>query len=167
MQSRRRIDQVLDPEFVEGIEGLDLDEIRSRRSLAGDVENELSYYRRLLHGRMDLIRFELRRRSGEETRSLIEALPEILADPEPAGNHRSGRYEVPELPMLPDVGKRDIDHILGGDVLLRLGDLSDDELTTALASVSEVEVEISEHRRSVQKVEDVFVEALASRYRVG
>jgi hypothetical protein len=168
MQSRRRIDQALDPEFVEGIEGLDLDEIRSRRSLAGDVENELSYYRRLLHGRMDLIRFELRRRSGEETRTLIEALPEILADPEPpTGNHRSGRYEVPDLPMLPDVGKRDIDHILGGDVLLRLSELSDGELSTALEAISEMEVEISEHRRSVQKVEDVFVEALAARYRVG
>jgi hypothetical protein len=69
--------------------------------------------------------------------------------------------------MLPDVGKRDIDHILGGDVLLRLGELGDDELTSALESISEMEVEISEHRRSVQKVEDVFVEALASRYRVG
>jgi hypothetical protein len=167
MQSRRRIDQVLDPEFVEAMSDLDLDEIRSRRQLAGDVENELSYYRRLLHGRMDLIRFELRRRSGEETRTLIEALPEILADPTPTTSHRSGRYEVPDLPMLPDVGKREIDHILGDDVLMRLTELGDEELSSALESISEMEVEISEHRRSVQRVEDVFVEELASRYRVG
>jgi hypothetical protein len=167
MQSRRRIDQVLDPEFVSDVAELDLDELRVRRSLAGDVENELSYYRRLLHGRMDLIRFELKRRSGEETRSLIEALPEILADPEPTGNHRTGRYEVPDLPMLPDVGKREIDHILGGDVLLRLNELDDEALASALDTISEMEVEISDRRRSVQMVEDRLVEELAARYRVG
>lgn len=167
MQSRRRIDQVLDPEFVSDVEELDLDEVRARRQLAGDVENELSYYRRLLHGRMDLIRFELRRRTGEETRSLIEALPEILADPEPTGNHRTGRYEVPELPTLPDVGKREIDHILGGDVLLRLNELDDDALSSALDAIAEMETEISDQRRSVQKVEDRLVEELAARYRVG
>lgn len=168
MQSRRRIDQVLDPEFVEGLGEFDLDEIRTRRQLAGDVENELSYYRRLLHGRLDLIRFELRRRSGEETRSLIEALPEILADSEQPGTpHRSGRYEVPDLPVLPDVGRREIDHVLGGDVLIRIGELTDDELNAAVESISEMEAEISERRKSVQQVEDALVEELASRYRVG
>jgi hypothetical protein len=166
MQSRRRIDQVLDPEFID-LTGLDLDELRQRRQMAGDVENELSYYRRMLHGRMDLIKFEQRRRSGEETRNLIEALPEILADPDSDRLHRPGRYEVPELPTLPDVGKRDIDFILGDDVLLRLLDLKDEELAASLATIMDIEVEISEHRRQVQAVEDALVEALASQYRVG
>jgi hypothetical protein len=166
MQSRRRIDQVLDPEFVDGLDDLHLDEIRSRRQLAGDVENELSYYRRLLHGRMDLIRFEMRRRAGEETRSLIDALPEILADSEPTGSNRSGRYEVPDLPALPDVGKREIDHVLGGDVLLRLHEIDADALASALDSISDMEVEVSNRRRNVQRVEDALVKALAGRYRV-
>lgn len=167
MQSRRRIDQVLDPEFLEGIEEFDLDAIRSRRQLAGDVENELSYYRRLLHGRMDLIRFEQRRRSGEETRSIIEALPQILADPDGDRSHRPGRYEVPELPQLPEVGKRDIDFILTDDVLIRLGELESEALGEALESIAGLEQEISEHRRQVQAVEDRLVEALATRYRAG
>ena len=167
MQSRRRIDQVLDPEFIEGAADLDIDELRARRQLAGDVENELSYYRRLLHGRLDLIRFEQRRRSGDETRSLIDALPEILADPESDRSHRPGRYEIPELPMLPEVGKRDIDHILGGDVLIRIGEIDDEELESALEDITALEAEISEHRREVQTVEDALVEALATRYRAG
>lgn len=167
MQSRRRIDQVLDPDFVAGIDDLDLDDLRSRRQLAGEVENELSYYRRLLHGRMDLIRFEQRRRTGEETRSLIEALPQILADPQSDRSHRPGRYEVPELPTLPEVGKRDIDHILGGDVLIRLDELSNEELDSAIESIETLEAEISEQRRQVQTVEDALVEALATRYRAG
>ncbi len=167
MQSRRRIDQVLDPEFVQGVDDIDIDELRSRRQLAGEVENELSYYRRLLHGRMDLIRFEQRRRSGEEERSLIDALPEILADPESDRSHRPGRYEVPELPTLPDVGKRDIDYILGNDVLIRLDEIPDEDLVKALETIESLESEISEHRREVQTVEDALVEVLATRYRAG
>ncbi|MDH4119746.1 MAG: aerial mycelium formation protein [Acidimicrobiia bacterium] len=164
MNQRRRIDQVLDPGFVSGIADLGIEDVRERRALSGDVENELSYYRRMLHGRMDLIRFEQRRRSGEEKRSLIEALPSILADPE--SGHRSGRYEVPDLPPLPDVGHREIDHILGDDVLIRLDAIDDAGLESALEAIQEIEAEISEQRRQVQAVEDAFVEELAARYRV-
>jgi hypothetical protein len=86
-QRHRRLDQVLAPEFTADIEAFDLDELRRRRNLADEVETELSYYRRLLHGRMDLLAFEQRRRRGEELRSLIEALPEILV-----GRERGGQW---------------------------------------------------------------------------
>ena len=163
MQTRRRIDQVLEDGFAT-VEGIDLDELRARRQLAHHVENELSYYRRLLHGRMDLIRFEQRRRTGEEKRSLIEALPEILADdPNPAAGR--GRHIATDLPILPDNGKRNIDHILGDDVLTRLADIGDADLATALESVEELERRLSEQRRQVQGVEDILADELAARYR--
>jgi hypothetical protein len=165
MQARRRIDQVLAPDFIEGLDDLSIDEIRDRRQLAGEVENELSYYRRLLHGRMDLIRFEQRRRSGDETRSLIEALPQILADPGSPTPPRTGRHVVTDLPMLPDVGKRPIDQILGDDVLLRLDDIDDDGLAAALDDLSTIESDMSDNRRRVQEVEDVLATVLAERYR--
>src|SRR5690554_5280535 len=114
--TRRRIDQVLDPAFLADLDDLDLEELSRRRRLADDVENELSYYRRLLHGRMDLIRFEQRRRRGEESRSLIEALPQILSDRERPESPR-GRHVVTDLPPLPDVGRREVDQVLGDDVL--------------------------------------------------
>ena len=68
------------PEFSSDLDEVTLDELRRRRHLCDELDSELSYYRRMLHGRMDLLAFEIRRRSGEETRSLIEALDEILAD---------------------------------------------------------------------------------------
>ena len=52
MPERRRIDQIREPEFVADLANLPLKELRSRRDLAEAVETELSYYRRLLHGRM-------------------------------------------------------------------------------------------------------------------
>lgn len=163
MPTRRRIDQILEPGFAEDLDSLDLAEVRRRRLLARDVENELSFYRRLLHGRMDLIRFEQRRRRGEETRSLIEALPHILADAPPTG-HR-GRHVVTDLPPLPDVGRREVDSVLGDDVLIRLDEIDDGELESALEAIGEVEAEISEQRRQVQEAEDTLASHLAARYR--
>lgn len=163
MPTRRRIDQILEPGFAEGLDALDVDELRRRRLLARDVENELSYYRRLLHGRMDLIRFEQRRRRGEETQSLIQALPQILAD-QPASAHR-GRHIVTDLPPLPDVGRRELDSVLGDDVLTRLDEVGDAELASALEAIGEVEADISERRRLVQEAEDALAAHLAARYR--
>ena len=79
-QHRRRLDRVLDPDYLEGLDDMTLDQLREHRSTAVEVENELSYYRRLLYGRMDLVKFEQRRRSGEEDRSLIDSLVDILTD---------------------------------------------------------------------------------------
>jgi hypothetical protein len=54
-EHRRRIDTVLEPEYLSDIADVGLDELRERRESAEDVETQISYYRRLLHGRMDLI----------------------------------------------------------------------------------------------------------------
>ena len=56
-EHRRRIDRILDDEFLAGFESADLDSIRELRQMTDEVETELSYYRRLLHGRMDLLAF--------------------------------------------------------------------------------------------------------------
>ena len=163
-QARRRLDEVLDPDFVLGLDDLDLDSLRHRRGLADEVENELSYYRRLLHGRIDLLRFEQRRRSGEEQRSLIDALPEILADG-PSGGRRHPAHLSTDLPPLPDVGRRDIDRLLGDDVLLRIDEVTDDEVAAAIEAMGEMATEVSDSRRQVQAVADTLAEAVTARYR--
>ena len=72
-EHRRTIDIVLEPGYLQDISG-DLDDLRQRREAAEDVESQISYYRRLLHGRVDLP-ISSCRRSGQEERSLIEACP--------------------------------------------------------------------------------------------
>lgn len=161
---RRRLDQVLDPEFSSQVDDLDIDTVRDRRALAREVENELSYYRRLLHGRLDLLKFEVRRRTGEETRTLIEALPEILSDPD-RNTRGTGRATRTDLPLLPDVGRREIDSLLGNDVLLRIDEISAEDLAVAIATLEEVEARFSTERRQVQQVEDRFAARLTDLYR--
>lgn len=171
MQSeRRRIDQVKDAEFLDNITAIPIDELRSRRDLAEEVETELSYYRRLLHGRLDVLAFEQRRRRGEEDRSLIDALTEILTGHDtprpgqPAGAGAS-RHLTIELPDLPLQGRRHLDRILGNDLMIRLGEMSEDELIEAREELASLESEISAYRVEVQAILDRLQAEVVHRYK--
>ena len=165
---RRRIDQVTDPAYVEDLGSLSIDELRKRRGVLDDLDTELSFYRRMLHGRMDLLSFEMRRRSGEETRTLIEALPQILAD----GIDGPSRNTIPrDLPLtLPDLsgeGNRAIDRVLGDDFLAHLPSLEDSDLEEIQAALTEAEREVSNQRRAVYEVHDRISAEITLRYREG
>lgn len=168
-QHRRRIDQVLDPDFVDDLESLSLDELRTRRGVCDGLDTELSYYRRLLHGRMDLLAFELERRAGRETRSLIEALPDILADGEPGGTHQVllPRSLPVDPPDTPESGRRNIDRVLGDDFLAHLPEISDSDLEEIQATLTTTERQISDQRRSVYEVLELLTAEVARRYRDG
>lgn len=146
------------------LESLTLDELRSRRDLAGDVETELSYYRRLLHGRIDLLAFEQRRRRGEESRTMIDALPEILTGRDSPGRGQA-RHLSTQLPELPVKGRRHLDRILGNDLMIRLSELTVSDLAEASDELAEVEAEVSAARLQVQEVLDRLQAAVVSRYK--
>ncbi len=168
-QNRRRIDIIQDDDFASELESVPLDELRERRRLCDNVDTELSYYRRLLHGRMDLLAFEMRRRAGEETRSLIEALPEILADTE-AGEPGEGlpAKALPiEAPEAPQTGRRGIDRVLDDDFLAHLPTIDDEEIERIQAMLAETESEISTKRRMVYDAYERIQNELSRRYRNG
>mgnify|MGYP001814622964 CR=1 FL=1 len=168
-QNRRRIDIIADESFAQNLENVALDDLRERRRLCDNVDTELSYYRRLLHGRMDLLAFEMRRRSGEETRSLIEALPEILADTG-AGNapgELPARPLAIEAPQMPEIGRRDIDRVLEDDFLAHLPTLDDEEVDSIQTMLGETESEISAQRRMVYDAYERIQSELSRRYRQG
>ena len=165
---RRRIDRVLESDFTEQLNGVPVEELRSRRQMLDDLDTELSYYRRMLHGKLDLLDFELRRRSGEETRSLIEALPEILADPPSARTSNPLDKELSlDLPDLAGEGRRAVDQALSDDFLARLPFLEDDELTSVRDSLAKTEKSVSDQRRAVHDAHDAITGELTQRYREG
>ena len=165
---RRRIDLISDPAYVEDLGSISMDQLRERRAVLDDLDTEFSFYRRMLHGRMDLLSFEMRRRSGEETRSIIEALPQILAD----GIDGPSRNTIPRdlpltLPQLGGQGNRAIDRVLGDDFLARLPSLEDDELEEIQTALTEAEREVSSQRRAVYDVHDQINAEITRRYREG
>lgn len=167
-QQRRRLDRALDPEYTADLEVVPIEELRERRQVLDVLDTELSYYRRILHGRMDLLDFELRRRAGTESRSLIEALPEILADT-PSGRTTNplDRELSIDTPENAGGGRREIDHSIGDDFLARLPVIDDSELVAIRDSLSATEKTVSEQRRAVHDAHDLITGELTRRYRDG
>ncbi len=150
------------------IESIQLDDLRTRRSTCDDLDSELSYYRRLLHARMDLLAFEIKRRRGEETRTLIEALPDILSDGAEGPSHFTMPKTLPlDPPDIPMEGRRPIDKVLGDDFLTHLPDIDDEELDAIQLMLSDAERSVSEQRRSVYEVLETLNAEIARRYRDG
>ena len=164
-RSRRGLDRALGDEFVADLASVDIEELRQRRELAEQEENLLSYERRLLQGRRDLLAFELERRAGREGRTLLEALPDILGGDRHSG--RPARQGVQPDPEMPEERRRRIDRILADDVIARLGEVGEEELRQTVAELEEAEREVSGQRHRLHAVIDALHDELAVRYRSG
>ncbi|HJR18079.1 MAG TPA: aerial mycelium formation protein [Actinomycetota bacterium] len=161
-KGNRRSDRILDPSYLDGVENLDEEHVRTLREECEQEENVLSYERRLLHARLDIIRAEIERRaSGGSPKSLIDRLPEILTGGEQP-THR-GSFPKFDPPDVFDPPRRRIEKLVTDDTLARLPDLSDEEIQTILADLEGIEGEISESRRAVLTVLDRLTEELGRR----
>jgi hypothetical protein len=163
----RRIDRVLSHGYLEGLGGLPLEEVRELRHEAEQEEADLSYVRRLLQGRVDIIKAELARRRGEfgESGSIIDQLPRILAD-ERTPARGLGRHSVVE-PSRVDEHRRLVERLVGDSDLSALSGRTADQLEETLRNFGEHERQISEQRRAVQTVMDACASEITRRYREG
>ncbi len=162
--ARRRLDRMLEPAYLEGVDARPDDEVRSMKQECDEVETELSYVRRLAQGRMELIRAEQQRRAtGGSLEDLVAALPQILA----GESRRAAPSRSRLTPMLAPPASipwvRGRERLVHDDALARLPDLSDEELATELAELAELEREVSGHRRELHAVLDVLERELARR----
>lgn len=163
---RRRVDKVLAEEFVSGLPELSLGDLRARRHEAEQEEADLSYLRRMLHGRIDIVSAELRRRDPDaDDVSLIEDLSTILGD-EQRSTHGLGRHITVE-PSRVDEQRREEEQAAADAITADVEARTDDELREALVRLRRHEVEVSEVRREVQRVMDALSAELTERYRSG
>jgi hypothetical protein len=161
---RRRIDKVLAEGFADDLGGLDLDELRDRRREAEQEEADLSYVRRMLQGRTDILRAELARRAGGGDK-IVEHLSNVLADTG-RSDHGLGRFLRVE-PSRVDEHRRLVEQVIADVGVSDVEGRSDDELRAALGRLEEFEHGISEDRRAVQAVMDKLTAEVAGRYKSG
>lgn len=163
----RRIDRVLSEGYLDGLTEMPLAEVRALRNEAEQEEADLSYLRRLLQGRVDIIQAELSRRRGElgESGSIIDQLPRILAD-ERGPARGLGRHSVIE-PSRVDEHRRLVERLVADSDLSALAGRTADQLEETLARFGEHERDISEQRRAVQGVMDACASEITRRYREG
>jgi len=164
----RRIDRVLGEDYLSGLPTRSLDEVRALRDEAEQEEVDLSYIRRLIQGRMDIVRAELNRREGpaDTTGSLVDGLAQVLADeprPPPRG---MGRHTTIE-PSRVDSHRRYVEALVADVDLSDTSARDSEQLAHAIGVLSQQEQQLSAQRQRVQAVMDVCQAEITRRYRDG
>lgn len=163
---RRRIDRVLSPDYLRDIERRDLGTVRRLRDEAAQEETDLSYLRRMLHVRIDVVRAEQRRRSDGGSSTVVEQLVQILSDNAVAPATGSGRYQTTE-PSRAEAHRRHVEALVSDADLSDVTSLSSAKLDVALHAYTAEEDSVSGRRRQVQAVVDRLNAEIARRYREG
>ncbi|MER6916862.1 ABC transporter substrate-binding protein [Streptomyces sp. NPDC000594] len=167
-QPRATTDALTDPPQYD-LRALRLPELRILRRESQRDEADLSYVRRMLHGRIDILRAELARRTDDRTplvRSLVvDRLSEILADA-PSRHRRPARHVTLCTPQNEEYRR------IAADMLadVELSDLSartDEELHAGMGRLGRYEQQISRRRQLLQRTADDCSAEIARRYREG
>jgi hypothetical protein len=155
---------------VDGIRSLSIEEVRVRRRRCSEVEVGVSYLRRLIQGRLDIVLAEAHRRESgaapEDVASLVDRLPEILSE----HVHSPGNGRLPALLAPSDADgsmSERIDAILDADRIAALPELDDTDLRSTVAALRQLERETSTDRRALHEVMDQFQDELVRRYKTG
>ncbi len=163
---RRRIDRVLDPAYVADLGELELGDVRARRDLAAQEETDLSYLRRLLHARIDIVRAEQRHRREGDSAPVLAELARILAENAVGPATGSGRHQT-LLPSQAEAHRRHVEALVADVDLSDVSALSSDTLDDALTAYQTEETSVSQRRREVQHVVDTCNAEIGSRYASG
>jgi hypothetical protein len=162
---RRRIDKVLAEDFTANVDLIDIADLRQRRLEAEQEEADLSYVRRMLQGRMDILRAELARRSGGSDAKIVDHLSQVLSDTG-RHDHGLGRFLRVE-PSRVDEHRREVEQVIADVGISHVEGHSDDDIRAALGRLEEFENAVSEERQAVQKVMDALTAEVAGRYKSG
>ncbi|HEY9372232.1 ABC transporter substrate-binding protein [Streptomyces sp.] len=146
---------------------LRLPELRALRRDAQGDEADLSYVRRMLQGRIDIMRAELARRADPQGPAVdrLAELSEILADA-PSQLRTSARHVTLSTPRGEEY-RRLAAEMLSEVELSDLGARTDDELHTAMGRLAGYEQQVSRRRQQLQRTADDCSAEIARRYREG
>ncbi|ARX84506.1 ABC transporter substrate-binding protein [Streptomyces alboflavus] len=157
---------------------LRLPELRELRRSTQQDEADLSYVRRLLQGRIDILRAETARRrvpraagrgpeatAGEESPLVVDRLSEILTDG-PARHRSSARHVTLGTPHSEEY-RRLAAEMLADVELSDLAARTDEELHAAMGRLVRYEQQVSRRRQEMQRTTDDCSAEIARRYREG
>jgi RsiG-like len=161
----RRIDRIRRPEFGEGLDALALEELRSRRDECLAEREYLSFLRRLVQGRAEILKAELERRSGGEVGgSLVERLATILgAEGQGPSRGEAVKVGLPEEEML--LARRRVERLVSDAGISDPSQLDDERLAGAVDLLVREEQEISGMRTQVIDILDRLQDELKRRYK--
>jgi hypothetical protein len=168
-----RISALLAPDYLAGLNSIPIEDVRARRAECQAVEVSLSYLRRMVQGRLDIVLAELKRRqeggsAAGDLHTLVENLPEILSEHVHApGNGRLSPLLVASDPEVDDDLVAQLDALADANFLGQLPTTSEDDVQALIDRLTAFEREVSDHRKALHERIDALQEELVRRYKSG
>jgi len=166
-----RIDDILSPGYVEGLADLPLTDVRARRDETQEAADALSYLRRMVQGRLDIVHADLQRRAGGEPgdlHELVEQLKrgEIIAD----GTRSAGQGRLPTGLAPADLDgwiAVELDSVVDAGRMSALPELDEDAVRALADTLEELERRVSHQRAELHERANTLQEEIVRRYKSG
>ena len=141
--------------------------IREARASVGRLESDLSFARRIVQGRLDIVQAERMRRAQGHAPSdlteLIASLPTVLASGVEGTHSTGGRSFVEPSNAI----TFEADEIIDAVALAALPASSDERLSEIAAGLERLERSLSDRRRTAQLSFDALSAEVVRRFRSG
>jgi hypothetical protein len=165
------IETLLGPDYLADLDAMPMGEVRRRRDESQEAADELSYLRRIIQGRLDIVHAEIERRLGGEATDIHELVGrlergEILSESaRPAGFGR--------LPLTLGAADadgwitRELDAVLDAKRVGMLNELPEEEVRAIADALGELERKVSDQRNALHERHDALQAEVVRRYRTG
>lgn len=166
-ENKRRLDHILAADYLADLPARSTAEVRAMRAETQEEEALLSYERRMLHGRLAILKKELERRAnGSDPGSLVDLLPSILSDQDQRGPSR-GSFPGADPNLDFAHPHRKVTKLVSDDTIANLPALDETEIRRIIGELEGAEHDVSTQRRPVLDVLDALNKELARRYQSG
>jgi hypothetical protein len=163
-----RIQRLIDPAFVAALDARPVDELRAMKVECNEVENALSYGRRLAQARIEILEAEYERRArGGSVEDLVKDLPRILSADSGRSSVADTRVPPPDAPAVELHWPDGREELIADTTLAHLPLLPADELESTLERLRAFERELSGLRQKMHEVIDTVEREIAARQVAG
>lgn len=163
------LERVLAAEYLDELESWSVEQVRHARMECEQEESAVSYARRVLQGRLDLLRAELERRheGGHDLSAVIADLPAILTSEQYPSDPLQARAVSVAVPESAAALEAEIDAIVDRAGLDELEGRNPDDLADLIDELAIYEGHLSALRRQLFERIDLLRDELVQRYKDG
>lgn len=172
------LERLLAKDLLPDVTAVPLGDLRQLRVACSEAESDVSFVRRVAQGRLDIVGYEVRRRSGageaidgsagEADDGLLFDLPDVLSLGAPAtAAPGARRVAIQEPGLLAHALLDQLDATVNPSELSAPDRIDGDRLAEVMEDLRRFEVELSANRRRLHERIDAIQGEIARRYRDG
>jgi hypothetical protein len=165
------LERLFATDYLDAVDERALDDVRTMRAECQEAETVVSYLRRVVQGRLDVVHSFIDHHNTGQSVGDLDAVVEDLSSIIGSGPARPQGYGRLPSQMSPDMEKadltREIDDVLDADGIGKLPTMTEGELRSLAERLTVIEQRISDERRTLHERIDALQAEIVSRYKTG